>query len=382
MHDRQRSSWLFKVGLASTVTVATAGWSLAPTASTFASDTTTTTSTSTTTTTAPTTTITQPSTTTTVLSASANPVAQGASVTLTAHVVPTPSSGTISFFRDGKPIVGCQDVAVDTSTGNATCGTSFQLAGRLGLQAYYTGANGFHSSSSNVYVMAINLPAPGFWLVTSNGMVVGSGAAQSMGNVATSASSGPVVGIAPTPSAQGYWVATSRGEVKAFGDAQFYGDLPSLGLSTKDVVAIAPTADGKGYYLVGADGGFFTFGDAKFHGSVPGIGKHVHDVVGMVATPTGGGYLLVGADGGVFSFGKSHFFGSLPGLGKHVKDIRAILPSATGGRLCARRCGRRRVHLRLWRPLLRFPAGATCQGQQRRWHRLDPRRRGLLHGRR
>ncbi len=320
MHDRQRSSWLLKAGLVSGVTIATAGWFLAPTAPTFAAGTTTTTTVGTTTTTttttkSPTTTSTTtlpPSTTTIVLSASGNPVAQGANITLTAHIIPTPSGGTVSFFRDGKPIFGCQDLAVDASTGKSTCSTSFPRAGRLGLQAFYKSANGLHSSSSNVYVLAINLPARGFWLVTSDGMVVGTGVAQSMGNVATSASSGPVVGIAPTPSAQGYWVATSRGEVKAFGDANFYGDLPSQGLTTKDIVAIAPTADGKGYYLVGADGGFFTFGDAHFHGSVPGIGKHVHDVVGMVATPTGEGYLLVGADGGVFSFGASHFFGSLP----------------------------------------------------------------------
>jgi hypothetical protein len=168
-----------------------------------------------------------------VLSASSNPVARGASVTLKAHVIPTPSGGTVSFFRNGEPIFGCQDVAVDASTGQATCTTSFPLAGRSGLQAYYKGADGFHSSSSNVFAMAVSLPASGIWLVTSNGTVVGSGAARSMGNVATSASTGPVVGIASTPSGQGYWLTTSRGEVKAFGDAQF--SVPGIGKHVDDV---------------------------------------------------------------------------------------------------------------------------------------------------
>jgi hypothetical protein len=171
----------------------------------------------------------------------------------------------------------------------------------------------------------------GYWLVTKTGTVYGVGGANSRGNVTTSATTGPVVGIASTPDGNGYWVVTANGTVSAFGDARSYGDLPTENVTASDVLAIAPTADGQGYWLVGKDGGVFAFGDAQFHGSVPALGKRVSDVVGMVASPGGGGYLIVGSDGGVFSFGSATFHGSLPGLGVHVDDIRAILPSAAGG---------------------------------------------------
>ena len=247
-------------------------------------------------------------------------------------MVPVPNGGTVNFFDNGSPIAGCDKVAVSTTTGEATCATTYLSSGHHGVQAFYSGDALFKPSGSAIYAEVVNLslPAPGYWLATANGQVYGIGAAQSLGGVTTSATTSPVVGIAATPTAKGYWVVTANGSVSAFGDAKFYGDLPDLGKHVTDVVAIAPTTDGQGYYLVGADGGFFTFGDAKFHGSLPGIHLHVKDVVGMVATPGGGGYLLVGSDGGVFTFGTTHFYGSLPGLGKHVHDIRAILPSSTG----------------------------------------------------
>jgi hypothetical protein len=281
---------------------------------------------------APTTTTTTPTrvTTATELSASSNPIVRGATVTLTADVSPVPSGGNIQFLSDGGVLAGCGIVPVNTASGEAKCVTTFGNTGRLGLQAFYGGSGLYRPSSSGVYTLTVQDAAKGFWVVTQNGYVYAGGAARAMGSFVTSSATGPVVGMAATPSAKGYWVVTSRGAVDAFGDARFYGDLPDLGLQTKDIVAIAPTSDGKGYYLVGADGGFFTFGDAKFHGSLPGIHIHVHDIVGMVGTPSGRGYILVGADGGVFTFGEARFYGSLPGIHKHVHDIRAILPSSTG----------------------------------------------------
>jgi hypothetical protein len=269
-------------------------------------------------------------TTTTSLSSSANPASVGQAVTYTAKVAPVPSGGTVEFLANGAKIVGCGRVAVSTTTGEATCSATYLSSGHIGLQASYSGSAPFGPSSSAVYTEVVNLPAPGYWLATANGQVYGLGAAQSLGGMSTSATTGPVVGIAATPTAMGYWVVTANGTVAALGDAKFYGDLPDLNKHVSDVVAIAPTADGNGYYLVGADGGFFTFGDAKFHGSLPGIHIRVKDVVGMVASPGGQGYLLVGSDGGVFTFGSTRFYGSLPGIGKRVHDIRAILPSSTG----------------------------------------------------
>jgi hypothetical protein len=267
--------------------------------------------------------------TTSSLSSSANPASVGQAITYTAKVLPVPSGGTVNFFNNGAPIAGCDKVALSAS-GEATCAAMYFSSGHQGVQAFYSGEALSGPSGSAIYAEVINLPGAGYWLATGNGQVFGTGAAQSLGGVATSATTGAVVGIAATPSAKGYWVVTANGGVSALGDARFYGDLPDLGKHVTDIVAIAPTTDGLGYYLVGADGGFFTFGDAKFHGSLPGIHVRVKDVVGMVATPGGGGYLLVGSDGGVFTFGATHFYGSLPGLGKHVHDIRAILPSSTG----------------------------------------------------
>ncbi len=263
------------------------------------------------------------------VSPSANPVPLGDTVTYSAVVSPVPAGGTVTFFSNGEPTFGCTDVSVNVHTGNATCSVSYSSAGDRTVQAYFSGFGNFNAAASPTFSETVQLPAPGYWLVTRNGQVYGWAGAHAFGNAATSASTGPVVGMAGTQTAHGYWVVTATGTVMAFGDAKFYGDLPDLNLHVSDIVAIAPTTDGKGYYLVGADGGFFTFGDAKFHGSIPGIHIHVKDIVGMVATPGGAGYLLVGADGGVFTFGQSRFYGSLPGLHKRVNDIRAILPSST-----------------------------------------------------
>jgi len=269
--------------------------------------------------------------TSTSLSSSANPVTVGDQVTYTATVSPVPNGGTLSFFTaGGAAIAGCTNIAVGTKTGAATCSSSYLSSGDIWVKAVYSGNGDLKPSSSGAYKQVVNLPAPGYWLVTSNGQVYAMGSARVLGAVPTSAATGPVVGIAATIDGQGYWVVTANGTVTALGDAKFYGDLPNLGKHVSDIVAIAPTSDGQGYYLVGADGGFFTFGDAKFHGSLPGAKIHVRDIVGMVSSPNGAGYLLVGADGGVFTFGNSRFYGSLPGLGKHVTDIRAILPSSTG----------------------------------------------------
>jgi Bacterial Ig-like domain (group 3) len=267
-------------------------------------------------------------TTTTTLSASPNPSVAGQEVTYTAKVAPVPNGGDVTISANGTNIPGCVNVAVSTSTGVATCSSTYLPAGGHGLFAQYLGYGAFFASSSSLYTQVVN--APGYWLATSNGHVYGLGTAPSLGNATTSPASGPVVGIAGTPDGQGYWVATANGGVSAFGDAKFYGDLPGLGKHVSDVVAIASTFDGKGYYMVGADGGFFTFGDAKFYGSLPGINVHTQHVVGMVASPAGTGYLLVGWDGGVFTFGTVLFYGSLPGLNIHVTNIRASLLSSTG----------------------------------------------------
>lgn len=263
------------------------------------------------------------------LSSSVKPAVIGQAVMYTATIVPRVSAGTVKFTKNNGSVVnGCAARAV--VNGRASCPIYFWYGGNHPVAARYSGMGRVVPQLSARATEPVAYPAKGYWLLTSGGSVYGRGAAPTLGSIATSAATGPAVGIASTPTGKGYWAVTAHGAVSAFGDAKFYGDLPASGVRTLDIVAIAPTQDGHGYWLVGRDGGLFAFGDAKFHGSVPGLGLHVRDVAGMVASPTGAGYLLVGSDGGVFTFGSARFYGSLPGMGKHVHDIRAILPSSTG----------------------------------------------------
>jgi hypothetical protein len=266
--------------------------------------------------------------TTTSLSASVNPVGIGQAVTYTARVSPAPNSGSVVFNQGGAPIASCTSQPVHA--GQATCTVTYWAAGRHSVQASYSGASGWKSSTSAPLAEAVSLPPTGYWLLGRTGAVCGLEGAPNMGSFTPSSSSASVVDMAGTPSGKGYWVVTSNGTVQAFGNAKFYGDLPRINVHAKDIVAIAPTYNGQGYWLIGKDGGMFTFGNARFFGSIPGLHIHVHDIVGMVANSGGGGYLLVGDDGGVFTFGKARFFGSLPGIHRHVHDIQAILPASAG----------------------------------------------------
>ncbi len=276
------------------------------------------------------------------LSSSTNAAPIGQAVMYTATIVPRISAGTVEFTKNGGSVVsGCADMAV--VNGRASCPIHFWYGGEHPVTALYSGASRVVPALSARATESVEYPAKGYWLLTRAGDVYGLGAAASLGGIATSAATGPAVGIASTPTGKGYWAVTAHGAVSAFGDAKWYGDLPASKVRTLDIVAIAPTQDGHGYWLVGRDGGLFSFGDAKYHGSVPGLGRHVRDVAGMVASPDGAGYLLVGSDGGVFTFGSARFYGSLPGIRqareRHPGHTAVLRPGAgtslsapTGGR--------------------------------------------------
>ncbi len=160
--------------------------------------------------------------------------------------------------------------------------------------------------------MTSSTSGAGFWLVSSNGGVVGCGDAQApYGGLTSTALTAPVVGMAGTPDGKGYWLVAADGGVFSFGEAGFYGSMGGTALK-EPVVGMAATPDGKGYWLVAADGGVFTFGDASFFGSMGGQRLDA-PVVGMARAPDGKGYWLAAADGGVFSFGSAPFEGSMAG---------------------------------------------------------------------
>jgi hypothetical protein len=89
--------------------------------------------------------------TTTSLSSSLNPAKKGKKVTYTATVSPHPSGGTVRFTSGGGTISGCQSVAVNTSTGKATCSVTYHSTGSRKIRASYSGnATLAHSASSTL----------------------------------------------------------------------------------------------------------------------------------------------------------------------------------------------------------------------------------------
>ncbi|HET6966383.1 MAG TPA: Ig-like domain-containing protein [Acidimicrobiales bacterium] len=164
------------------------------------------------------------------LTASPNPVSVGQTTTLTATVSPVPDAGTVNFSSGGAFIPNCTGVAVNVSTGVATCATSFATASQRAVRAAYSGSSNFAPSQSPYVVVSIQAAPP----------------------------------VSP-----GYWLASADGGVFAFAGAYFKGSLAGYPLNAP-IVAFAPTSDGKGYWLTSADGGVFAFGDAYFKGSLAG----------------------------------------------------------------------------------------------------------------
>ncbi len=180
----------------------------------------------------------------------------------------------------------------------------------------------------------------------------------------------------PMAASSGYWEVAADGGIFSFGDAGFHGSMGGHALN-RPVVAMAATPDGRGYWEVAADGGIFSFGDAGFHGSMGGHALN-RPVVAMAATPDGRGYWEVAADGGIFSFGDAGFHGSMVGhaLNRPVVAMAAT-PDGKGywdGLGGAGLRFRRRRSPQCWE--------RRAAGPARGRHGGDPRRQGLLAGRR
>jgi hypothetical protein len=80
---------------------------------------------------------------------SADPAPIGHKVTYAAAVVPLPTGGTVDFNDDGTPIPGCSAVAVSTTTGGATCSTSYATPGGHEIVAAFSG-DGYSGPSTAV----------------------------------------------------------------------------------------------------------------------------------------------------------------------------------------------------------------------------------------
>jgi hypothetical protein len=86
--------------------------------------------------------------TTTTLTSSLNPAKKGKKVTYTATVSPNPHGGTVKFTSGGSTISGCGSVAVNTTTGKATCSVTYNSIGTRKIQATYSGDTNYGSSTS------------------------------------------------------------------------------------------------------------------------------------------------------------------------------------------------------------------------------------------
>ena len=169
--------------------------------------------------------------------------------------------------------------------------------------------------SRQAVAIAANDAGTGYWVVTSDGDVNGSGGSDNTtlnyGGLVGVPLNAAIVGLAPTGDGDGYWLLGRDGGVFSFGDAHFYGSTGNLHLNAP-VVAMAPTPDGGGYWFVASDGGVFAYGDAQFYGSMGD--QHLNaPIVGMAVDPATGGYWLVASDGGIFSF-NAPFHGSAGNL--------------------------------------------------------------------
>ena len=150
--------------------------------------------------------------------------------------------------------------------------------------------------------------------------------------------SGPIVGMAATPSGHGYYLLGRDGGIFTFGDARFYGSTGGRHLNAP-VLDMTATPGGRGYWMVAGDGGIFTFGDAAFHGSTGAL--HLNSpATSMTAADSGSGYWIVASDGGIFTFGVP-FAGSVPSLAiSSVVGVRIrAMPSGRGYLILSREGG-------------------------------------------
>jgi Bacterial Ig-like domain (group 3)/Glycosyl hydrolases family 16 len=93
--------------------------------------------------------------TTTVLSSSANPSTTGQQVTFTALVSPAPDGGAVQFTDGGTTISACGAVAVNTTTGQATCQVTYNSVGSYAIQSIYSGATSYKGSTSSLLTQTV-----------------------------------------------------------------------------------------------------------------------------------------------------------------------------------------------------------------------------------
>jgi hypothetical protein len=147
-----------------------------------------------------------PDATTTVLGSSANPIAAGQQVTITATVSPAPDGGTVAFSDGGTAIAGCGAVAVGAG-GTASCPVTYPVAGSHAIAAAYSGDSSYAASASSTLDESVT-PAGGGGSggggTTSTGGTSGTGGSTGSGGPGGGAppSGAPVLTLSPRQSGQ------------------------------------------------------------------------------------------------------------------------------------------------------------------------------------
>ena len=194
-----------------------------------------------------------------------------------------------------------------------TLGPGYWMVSSQGVVFPFGSAGQFGGQSAPPYnqgeLIASSPNGLGYWLATASGVIQAFGDAPSL--VASQTPTSSLVAMDSTPDGKGLWIATAQGQVLTAGDAVDYSSPTELGLKLNSpIVSMAVTPDGKGYWLLGGDGGVFSFGDAKFFGSTGSI-KLVAPAVAMASSQDGKGYWFVASDGGIFAYGDAKYFGSV-----------------------------------------------------------------------
>jgi Bacterial Ig-like domain (group 3) len=106
--------------------------------------------------------------TATSLGASSTSPAEGVPVTFTATVSPAPDSGTVTFEDGAGTLLGCAAVAVDVTTGGATCVTSFSTSGAHAITADFSGSLDGAFTASAAAALSVTVKAPSVTVTTAS----------------------------------------------------------------------------------------------------------------------------------------------------------------------------------------------------------------------
>src|ERR1035437_5853652 len=240
----------------------------------------------------------------TALTSSPNPSTVGHAVTYTATVSPTPDGGTVAFTDNNTTLSGCAAVAVNTSTGKATCTTSYSAVGSHAIVASYSGDPNYAASSGSL-TQQVNAAAA----TTTTYVLDGWGGLHPFGGAP--AVSGTAYwqgwdiarGIAATcvNGSPGGYVLDGWGGVHPFGSAPA-GSGTAYWQGWDIARGIVLQSTGQGGYVLDGWGGLNPFGGAP---AVSGTASwHGWDIArGIVLQSTGQGVYVLDGWGGLPPFG-------------------------------------------------------------------------------